>query len=116
MRILLIGSHPKGFNEPFHPNTRSGKILRSILDENSSSYIFFDLWEDEKDQLSGKVSKDTLASLHAYLQNDFQLIALGRIVEKALTKHEITHRYLPHPASRRKSDQELLKVALKKLS
>ena len=32
-KIILIGGHPKGFPEPFHIKTKSGKILKKITDD-----------------------------------------------------------------------------------
>jgi len=109
--IVLIGSHPKGFDEPFHPTTRSGKILRSIIGENSS-YVFFDIWRDEAEQKSGQISIGVLEQLNEYLESGYKLIALGKIVQKALADRNVPIECLPHPASRRKIDQVALKAGL----
>jgi hypothetical protein len=49
-KLVLIGGHPKGFDIPFHPKTKSGKILRKITGDLKICPIFFDLWKDQKDE------------------------------------------------------------------
>jgi len=39
--FILIGGHPKGFKEPFHIKTKSGKILRKILGEPKKEVFAF---------------------------------------------------------------------------
>jgi hypothetical protein len=109
--IVLIGSHPKGFDEPFHPTTRSGKILRNIIGKNPS-YIFYDIWQNETEQKSGQISNDVLEKLNKFIASGYRLIALGRIVQNALASSNIPFECLPHPASRRKADQVSLRTGL----
>ncbi len=109
---VLIGSHPKGYGEPFHPDTYSGRVLRKIIGDKIDSFIFFDLWLDEADQKSGNLSDGVILELNNFLENDCQLFALGSAVQKTLTKNNISHICVPHPASRRSGDRKKLANAL----
>ncbi len=114
--FILIGGHPKGFEEPFHLKTKSGKILRKILGEPKENiFAFFDLWENQDEQDLGIIDKKVLDKLKKFLKNGYKLIALGRFTEKALLENKIECLYLPHPASRRNEDKNKLEKSLKKL-
>lgn len=108
MKSVLIGSHPKGFPEPFHPDTRSGKVLRNLIGNRSDSFIFFDLWADEHEQKRSLLDTGVTARLSEFIDQGYSLIALGRVVGKALVEHKVPHIYMPHPACRRTSDREKL--------
>ena len=114
--FILIGGHPKGFSEPFHIKTKSGKILRKILGEPQKKFFtFFDLWENQDEQDLGIIDKKVLDKLKKFLKNEYKLIALGRFTEKALIENNIKCLYLPHPASRRNEDKIKLEKSLRKL-
>ena len=114
--LILIGGHPKGFKEPFHPKTKSGNILRKMIGEPAKGvFQFFDLWKNQKQQDKGKVDKLVIRKLNNYFKNNCKLIALGKFTEKALMENGIKCIYLPHPASRRQKDVLKLKNKLQKL-
>lgn len=100
MKIVLIGGHPKGFDEPFDVRTRSGKILRKITDELRIKPIFFDLWRNQAEMEAGKIEYAVINRLIKFKKSKHTLIALGRFTEIALRESEIECKYLPHPASR----------------
>ena len=114
--LILIGGHPKGFKEPFHPETKSGKILRKMIGEpKEGSFCFFDLWENQEQQDLGIIDKKVIKELKTFLNRKFKLVALGRFTESALIENNIECIYLPHPASRRQVDVLKLKNSLLKL-
>jgi hypothetical protein len=115
MKIILIGGHPKGFQEPFHPKTVSGRILRKIVNEIDIKPIYFDLWKNEEDENSRILSIDVKNELNNFLKKKYKLISLGRYIEKALRDNGIDSKYLPHPASRDKKYVEVLREGLKNL-
>lgn len=112
MKIVLIGGYPKGFSEPFHPKTTSGRILRKIVDELKINPVYFDLWNNKQEEDSRKLSNKTKNNLLEFNKNQYTLISLGRYIEKVLTDNNINSIYLPHPASRDKKYVELLKSGL----
>lgn len=114
--LILIGGHPKGFEEPFHSKTKSGKVLRKILGEPQKEvFIFFDLWNNQEEQDIGVVDEKILNKLKGFIKKGYKLIALGRFTEKALFENNIECLYLPHPASRRNEDKIKLEKKLKEL-
>jgi hypothetical protein len=114
--FILIGGHPKGFDEPFHVKTKSGKILRKILGETQKDiFSFFDLWNNQNEQDLGIISKEVIGKLKIFIKKEYKLIVLGRFTEKALVENNIDCLYLPHPASRRNEDKIKLEKSLKKL-
>jgi hypothetical protein len=112
MKIVLVGGHPKGFDEPFHPKTKSGKTLRKITSDLNIKPVFFDLWENQEQMDNGKVKNSVVNELNRFIKNDHTIIALGRFTEVALRENEIECKYLPHPASR---DAKYLKQLRKEL-
>ncbi len=115
MKIVLIGGHPKGFNIPFHVKTKSGKILRKITNELKLNPIFFDLWENQKEENSRVITNLKNKKLVNFIKNDYSLIALGRYIEKAVVNEGYKCAYLPHPASRDTKYLKILKNGLAKL-
>lgn len=113
MKIVLIGGYPKGFNEPFHPKTTSGRILRKIVGELELKPSYFDLWKNEQEECSRQLSAEIIIKLKEFERKKYTLISLGRYIEKVLTDNKIKSHYLPHPASRDKKYVELLKSGLK---
>jgi len=59
MKIVLIGGYPKGFDEPFHIKTKSGKILRKITNDLNMNPIFFDLFIKYWPNYKGKIYLNT---------------------------------------------------------
>lgn len=116
MKIVLIGGHPKGFKEPFDIKTKSGRILRKITSELNINPIFFDLWNDQKEEDARVISKKTHKELSDFVKKDYILIALGRYIEKAIIDSGYQCKYLPHPASRDYKYIKLLKQGLKNVS
>lgn len=49
MTIILISGYPKGYSEPFHIKTTSGRILRKIVSELQLESVYFDLWNSKED-------------------------------------------------------------------
>ncbi len=115
MKLLLIGGHPKGYAIPFHPNTRSGKVLRGIIDEHKIEAEIIDLWEDDEGQSKALISQGMLDIIGKY-QGGSCVVALGRWVEKALIKHGVECVYLPHPASWQPGDREKLTEGIIRLN
>jgi hypothetical protein len=115
MKIVLIGGYPKGFEEPFHIKTRSGKILHKITDQLQNKPIFFDLWENKEEEDARILTDKTKSALNKFVKNSHKLIALGRYIEEVLVKNNFMCEYLPHPASRDKKfvlqlEKGLLKI------
>ena len=111
-KIILIGGYPKGFDEPFHIKTRSGKILRKITDDLKICPIFFDLWANQNEEDLRKLNKLTKDKLSKFINNDYILIALGRYIEKAIIDNGYRCIYLPHPASRDNKYVNLLRKGI----
>lgn len=116
MKIVLIGGYPKGFDEPFHPKTTSGRILRNIVNEIGIDPIYFDLWKNEEEEISRKISSEIKKQLKNFEAKKYILISLGRYIEKALKDNAINSHYLPHPASRDIKYVKILKKGLRKKS
>jgi len=113
-KIVLIGGYPKGFEEPFHIKTRSGRILHKIVDNLKIKPTFFDLWKNIDEENARTLSNITTRTLRKLVANDYKLIALGRYIEKVLIKNKFVCVYLPHPASREKKFLTRLQNGLKK--
>jgi hypothetical protein len=99
-KIVLIGGYPKGYSEPFHIKTKSGRILHKIKDELKITPELFDLWKTEEEENARTLTKATKSKLNRYIRENYKLIALGRYIEKELIDNKFTCEYLPHPASR----------------
>jgi CO dehydrogenase nickel-insertion accessory protein CooC1 len=75
----------KGFEEPFHPKTTSGRILRKIVNELKINPIYFDLWRTKEEENSRKLSSKTKKKLHM----------LKKLPEKIdISALSLIHRYL----------------------
>lgn len=114
-KIVLIGGHPKGYNVPFHPKTKSGRVLRKIIAETGSNPVLFNLWKNQKEEDSRKLGKKTKNELHYFSKSNFKIIALGRYIEETLAKNGFSCGYLPHPASRNYKYIKTLKKGLTKI-
>jgi len=108
--LVLIGGNPKGFNEAFHPNTFSGKRLRRLLTELDLNCKLCDMTKNTNDV----PSPQEITKLKKELQG-CKIVFLGRFVERHLRKHFPDGVYLPHPASRRKTDLQRLEDGLRNL-
>ena len=115
MKIVLIGGHPKGFKEPFDIKTKSGKVLREIIRKLNMNPVFFDLWNNQKEEDERIIKPSTNKNLLGFIKNKYTLIALGRYIEKAILDKGYKCKYLPHPASRDIKYIKLLKGELAKL-
>lgn len=113
-KIVLIGGYPKGFKEPFHIKTKSGRILHKITDELEISPLLFDLWKNKEEENARTLTKATKSKLNSYISDNYKLIALGRYIEKELVNNNFICEYLPHPASRDKKFIVRLKEGLNK--
>ncbi|NPE26500.1 hypothetical protein HNV12_00675 [Methanococcoides sp. SA1] len=113
--ILLIGGYPKGYNIPFHPKTRSGKILRKIISENKINAKLLNLWENQEEEKLAIISSKILETIENHRETHC-IVALGRHQEKALLKHKTKCIYLPHPVSWQPNDRSKLIKGLKKLN
>lgn len=114
-KLVLIGGYPKGYDEPFHIKTKSGKVLRKIVSDLRIEPIYFDLWKDEEEENSRILNKNVKKELSNFIENNYILIALGRYIEKALVDNNCKCIYLPHPASRDIKYQKKLKDGLIKI-
>ena len=106
-KLALIGGNPKGYNQPFHPDTLSGRRLRNILTDLKLHCKIVDMTKNFDDIPTEAEIEDLQKQLQGY-----KVIFLGRFVERQLKKHFPNGVYLPHPASRRKSDIIRLKQGL----
>jgi hypothetical protein len=113
-KLVLIGGHPKGYEEPFHIKTKSGRILRKITDELRLNPLFFDLWDNQAEEDSRTLKGDTKKKLEEFTENKFVIIALGRYIEKVIIDSGYKCIYLPHPASRDAKYLKKLKCGLEK--
>lgn len=111
----MIGGYPKGFDEPFHPKTKSGRVLRKLTEELKLKPIFFDLWQNKEEEDKRILSEKTVSALNNFVKENYKLIALGRYIEEALMKNNFACQYLPHPASRDKKFLLQLKKGLQNL-
>lgn len=102
MKIALVGGYPKGFNEPFHIKTKSGRVLHNIIDKLKLKPILFDLWNNKDEEDSRILSQKTIDFLRKFIRDGNKIIALGRYIEQTLVKNGLLCEYLPHPASRDK--------------
>lgn len=108
MKTVLIGGNPKGYPIPFHPETRSGSRLRHILSKNGLSCEIADMTANSND----KPTEEEITDLKNRYEG-YQIIFLGRFVERELRPHFPEGVYLPHPASRRPQDLVKLERCLK---
>jgi len=115
MKVLLIGGYPKGHDRPFDPATLSGNRLRRMVDETGLDAVFLDLWQTGEEEQRGKIDYVTLAIINHHLSHNVECVALGKWVYKRLALQGVKISYLPHPASRRKLDQQKLREGLQKL-
>ncbi len=109
-KTVLIGGNPKGYSIPFHPDTLSGRRLRHILRKNDLSCEVADMTVNRND----KPTEAEIISLKRRYEG-YQIIFLGRFVERELKPHFPNGTYLPHPASRRPSDLKRLEEGLSSL-
>ena len=114
-KIVLIGGYPKGYDEPFHSKTASGRIIRKIIDELKMDPIYFDLWSSKEEEDSRKLSNKTKKKILEFEQKSYTLISLGKYIEKVLIENGTKTQYLPHPASRDKKYVDILRLGLKSL-
>lgn len=112
MKVLLIGGYPKGHDRPFHPATWSGKRLRQLVDGMGLDAEYLDLWTTPQEERKGKIDPVTIAIIKNGVKKGVVCIALGKWVHKRLSLQGITAQYLPHPASRRRSDLKKLERGL----
>lgn len=113
MKLLLIGGYPKGYDEPFHIKTVSGRILRKIVHELDFEPVYFDLWKTKEEEDSRILDISTKNKLKKFKSDGYILISLGKYIEKVLTENDIDSEYLPHPASRDKKYIDMLRAGLK---
>jgi len=107
MKIVLIGGNPKGYNVPFHPSTKSGKRLRQIIEQTGISCELTNMTNN----LDDNPTREEINELKERYKR-YQVIFLGRFVEKALKDAFPSGIYLPHPASRRNADLIRLTMGL----
>lgn len=113
MKLVLIGGYPKGFDEPFHIKTTSGRILRKIISELDFEPVYFDLWNTKEEEDSRILDIKTKDKLRRLKSDGYTLISLGKYIEKVLVENGIECEYLPHPASRDKKYADILRTGLK---
>lgn len=116
MRFLFVGGHPKGRTEAFAPDTRSGRVLRSIVRELGLDAEYTDLWETEKQEKEKTISQEKLNYLWSKAEDDCYMVILGAYQANALwsqASFPFWHSCLPHPAARRKTDIDALRNALR---
>lgn len=117
-QIVLIGGHPNGLEYPFHETTRSGKIIRKLVEklEITDKVIYFDIWRDQKEEDTGIIQDFAVSmKLHEFICKNYILVALGVKVRKAMRYEEIDTVNLPHPTSRTRTLRLQLEKGLEKL-
>lgn len=120
MKALLIGGNPKGHHIPFHPETRSGKILRNIVKEVGIDAKYLNLFPNPSAEERGYVPDRILWKIaFEGFEEGREIVALGRFVELAIRRNHphfpqaLPHIvYLPHPAARRKKARLKLRQGL----
>ncbi len=112
-KLILIGGYPKGYSEPFHIKTTSGRILRKIVNELKLNPIYFDLWDTKEEEDSRIISVKNKNKLKRFKSDGYTLISLGKYIEKVLVDNNIDSEYLPHPAARDKKYVDMLRIGLK---
>ena len=117
-KLLLIGGYPKGFRRPFHPSTKSGKILHDILKRNNIKAELIDLWNNKSEEKKGSVLPKKIDAILGYKDNGFTIIALGKYVHNCISRQmkSCTIHYLPHPAARRSEHIRKLESGLKQFA
>lgn len=110
MKVALIGGNPKGFLEPFDHSTLSGKRLRRLIAKLDLDCKLCDMTRNTNDV----PSPHEITNLKKELQG-YKIVFLGRFVERRLRRHFPQGIYLPHPASRRKTDLQRLENGLKSI-
>lgn len=116
MRLVLVGGNPKGHSVPFYEGTKSGKVLRHILDRHGIKPILFDLWLDAEEERKGELSVETLQKINGFIFAGDTVIALGTRQYRKLHPYFAKVQYLPHPASRRASDIRKLERGLNRFA
>lgn len=114
-KLVLIGGHPKGYSEPFHPSTKSGKVLRAILAELRIFPELLNLWENGEQESEGALLPAISKKLKNFQSDNYTIIALGQYQYKVLKSENFECLYLPHPASRRTVDRQRLREGLSNL-
>lgn len=117
-KLLIIGGNPKGYPEPFSYETRSGKVLRKILSNNSISAQLMDLWESQEDEVLGEIKQEVLNDITSKYVEGYKVVVVGRYMYTCVKRYlnELDIHYLPHPASRTTHHRKLLERGLRKLS
>lgn len=108
-KIMVVGGHPKGFKIPFDKKTRSGKILRTMIEKHALKIKIVDLWRNQYEEDNGFVRH---VDFWKIIESQYTIIALGKKVLSAFKKSGIKCYYLPHPASRRGIDLKRLEIGL----
>lgn len=123
-QVILVGGNPLGYSIPFHPETKSGKVLRGIVKEVGLNAQYFDIWKNPKQEYESLLDSDILRRLIRYQKAGWTIVALGSKVQAAMKQYtrwsedrwdyENTLSYvsLPHPAARRPEDIVKLREGL----
>ena len=124
MKALLVGGNPKGHRIPFHPKTRSGVILRRLVEKTHLDAKYLNLFPNPAAEKRGYVPDRVLWRIaFEGFDEGREIVALGRIVEAAIKRNRphfpqaLPHIvYLPHPASRRRSAINRLRAGLLRIA
>lgn len=126
-KILLVGGNPLGHSIPFDPQTKSGKVLRGLVDELGINAEYFDIWKNPEDEHQLYQDSDVLRTLIRYQKAGWIIVALGKKVQGAMNRYvewskdrydydrNLKYVSLPHPAARRVRDLQNLRKGLEKL-
>jgi hypothetical protein len=118
-KIIVIGAHPKGYLYPFHRGTKSGKVLRKILNTHGIDATLLNLWKDQAEMDIGIISREKLSEISSHSGDGCRIVVVGRYMYGRLRKQigpGTTLHYLPHPSARSKRYIETLELGLVKLS
>lgn len=110
--LLLIGEHDKGLGEPFSQRTISGRRLHAIISELGIRVELANMGTPQREEPSAP----QLRYLRLRAAQAAAVVFLGRRVERELKAQISQGTYLPHPASRRRSDLLTLRTGLLKLA
>lgn len=124
MKALLVGGNPRGHRIPFHPKTRSGRILRRLVQETNLDVKYLNLFPNPNAEKRGYVPDKVLWKIaFEGFEEGRTVVALGRVVQAAIKRNH-SHfpqalppiLYLPHPACRSKAAMRRLRAGLRAIA
>lgn len=103
-KVAFVGLNPSEEspdNSAFHPETRSGKAVRSWLNNDENYVVKFTNITHHKNSSSDKPINAALkmpAIINTFLEYDYKIITCGTVADTILKKNGIKHFAMPHPS------------------